>query len=161
MAAETEDFHERQMTESAPWRGSLPDRPVRWSAWSNGSTLTKAGAYSRRLKYPADVSSTSPTSRCPATGSSMQVSACVSPSSGPDSCRTATPIALWQYGRRHDCRDYQRHVRTFLDGAGARRTGAANGSDSPCECRTIRPRRLRWQGFRWTGGGRAGVRVGV
>src|SRR6516164_7152745 len=99
------------MTESAPWRGSLPGRPVRWSVWSNGSTLTKAGACSRRLKYPADVSSTSPASRCPATGSSMQVSVCVSPSSGPDSCRTATPIALWQYGRRHDCRDYQRQLR--------------------------------------------------
>ena len=64
-------------------------------------------------EYPADVSSTSPASRCPATGSSMQVSVCVSPSSGPDSFRTATPIALWQYGQRHDCRDYQRQMRTF------------------------------------------------
>jgi hypothetical protein len=40
----------------------------------------------------------------PTTGSSMQVSVCVSPSSGPDSCRTtAAPIALWPYGRRRDC----------------------------------------------------------
>lgn len=36
----------------------------------------------------AGVSSTSPASRCLATGSSMQASTCVSPSSGPVSCRT-------------------------------------------------------------------------
>jgi hypothetical protein len=37
----------------------------------------------------------------------------VSPLSDPDFCRTATPIALWQYGRRRDCRDYQRHECAF------------------------------------------------